>query len=117
MIFRKYGFTSSLEFEIHSVIHEFEEKYEIRLSDEAKMMMILPLSELSYRSPKRRIREDWVSSLEKLLFTIKDEPAFADKEANEMTYNLYRRNERTSQSVIKAFANRFCKIPPFCGER
>lgn len=87
-----------------------EEKLEIRLSKEAKQMLILPLQEVR-RIERRRNNYDfdsWTNSIENLMIGMKREPAKIDG-------GYHKR--RSSLSVIKAFASKFCNIPPFCGER
>lgn len=116
--YHEYGFSSRFDYDIFAVIASFEKRYNIRLSYEAKMMIMLPLSELfDNRQFEKRIDfGEWTISVEKLMITIAEEPAYLDKEySNNKGYNSP--IDRSSQSVIKAFASRFCNIPPFCGEK
>lgn len=108
--------------EIYDFLSELEYRNEIRLSDEAKQLLILPLIEyqkITRRghdlSPQRNFGKEldnWRKSVSKIIETIAFEPASIDR-ANKGSIQ----NERTSLSVIKAYANRFCNIPPFCGEK
>ncbi|WP_299226563.1 hypothetical protein [uncultured Psychroserpens sp.] len=109
--------------EIYDFLSEMEDINEIRLSNEAKQLLILPLIEyqkISKRNSRnfntnenfKRELDSWRESISKIIKTIAYEPARIDRLDNDSILN-----ERTSLSVIKAYAKRFCNIPPFCGER
>ena len=110
--------------EVYNFLGELEVRNDIRLSEEAKQLLILPLIEFqrinnrnrdSYRFNNQEFRYDldnWRDSIVKIVENIRYEPARFDKYGNDL-----RSYERTSMSVIKAFANKFCNISPFCGEK
>jgi len=103
---------------IRIVIDENARELNLKLSRAAKSMLALPLLEF-YRDMEKRksngayfsdeMFTGWETSIRKLLLEMHDDPAGFDR---------FRENEsdRSSLSVIKAFAKKFCNIPPFCGE-
>lgn len=99
---------------------KMEDEIGVKLSYEAKQILILPLLEVFRMNENRRgaigysedFMSDWRNSVEKLIVNVKDEPAKIDRFENDSGIR-----KRSSISVIKAFANKFCNIPPFCGER
>jgi hypothetical protein len=109
--------------EVYNFIAQLESRLKIQLTEEARQMLILPLIEIqridnrippdsrNYRDTIRNL-ESWRESVTKLLENMKDAPARADVTQNQ----LRQTSERTSLSVVKAYANKFCNIPPFCGE-
>ncbi|GAB3892477.1 hypothetical protein GCM10028803_05340 [Larkinella knui] len=114
--------TDGLYLEIYNYIYILETKHDIFLSEPAKQMLILPLLEYNINigsnvdnsvglnsNPNSR---DWRESLEMIIENVKDEPAEFDRNRIKQ-----RRNVRSSISVIKAFSDKFCNIPPFCGEK
>lgn len=110
--------------EIYGFLSELEVKNDIKLSEEAKQLLILPLIEFqrinnrnrdSNRYGRQEFRYDldnWRDSIVKIVENIKYEPARFDRHEYGSSSE-----DRTSISVIKAFANKFCNIPPFCGEK
>lgn len=110
--------------EVYDFLSELEVRNNIRLSEEAKQLLILPLIEFQrvnnrnrdlYPYNRQEFRYDlegWRNSIVKIVENVKYEPALFDRYEDN-----FRNNERTSISVIKAFANKFCNIPPFCGEK
>lgn len=110
--------------EVNNFLSELELRNDIRLSKEAKQLLILPLIEFqrinnrnrdSNRNDRQEFRHDldnWRDSIVKIVENIRGEPARFD-----IYQNNLRSKERTSMSVIKSFANKFCNIPPFCGEK
>jgi hypothetical protein len=131
-IFSKYRISSQRNFymatfydDVYNFISELEVRDRIRLSEEAKQLLILPLVE--YQNIMNRPDSDfinreinterefrnWRESISEIFRQMRDEPARIDR----LTRSEFRESDRTSLSVIKAFANRFCNIPPFCGER
>jgi hypothetical protein len=110
--------------EIYNFINSLEIRNEIRLSTEAKQLLILPILEYqrianASNDPyiERGINMDlelsnWRDSITKIIESMREEPARIDSIVQGR--RLY---ERTSMSVIKAFSKKFCNIPPFCGEK
>lgn len=121
---QKHFYMANFYDEVYNFLSELEVRNEIRLSEEAKQLLILPLIEFqrinnrnrdSYRYNRQEFRYDldnWRDSIVKIVENIRYEPARFDKYENNL-----QNDERTSISVIKAFANKFCNIPPFCGEK
>jgi hypothetical protein len=120
----KEGSTTFFYDEAYEFILFLETRHGILLTDNARRMLILPLLDMQkiiiqaskYNFGKRDLEyefQSWRQSIEKLLDTITFDPARID------TSNFIEspQNERSSISVIKAYAERFCNIPPFCGER
>lgn len=110
-------------FEAHTFIEKVEFEFNIRLSREAKQMLILPLVEVykindndwtNNRSSKfdKYDFEEWRNSIRTLMNVIKSDPARIDQFKSNRQIS-----SRSSLSVIKAFSKKFCNIPPFCGER
>lgn len=121
---KKHFYMANFYDEVYDFLSELEVRNDIRLSEEAKQLLILPLIEFqrinhrnrdSYRYNRQEFRYDldsWRDSIVKIVENVKYEPARFDRYENDL-----RNDERTSMSVIKAFANKFCNIPPFCGEK
>lgn len=122
MPLKRHFYKSKMYDDIYYVITRLEMKNNIVLTDEAKQLLILPIIEAQIINERNRFIsigegqwfktrfESWRESVEVLMDYIKNNPARIDIE-NE------RLDERTSISVIKAFAEKFCNIPPFCGEK
>ncbi|MFT3705137.1 MAG: hypothetical protein QM802_22410 [Agriterribacter sp.] len=117
----KNDFYMPLSNEILNFINDLELRNEIRLSPEAKQLLILPILEYQRLSNDPNIDREinidselsnWRDSISKIIDNMRYEPARIDS----LKQNR-RISERTSLSVIKAFSNRFCNIPPFCGEK
>src|ERR1043165_4372349 len=101
--------------EIDSFIRYIERERNIRLTHAAKELLVLPIIEALNQDdldPKIRDRylvENWQKSISIIIDNMVKSPAYFDRRNSEF-------NRFSSQSVIKAFAERFCNIPPFCGE-
>jgi hypothetical protein len=113
-----YGYSSEFHYEIHRFISETERRYSIRLSGDARQLLILPLIELrrlSFQNERNarifppELDQDWRRSIESIIETIRENPAGIDQE--------FIQRETSSLSVIKAYAKRWCNIPPFCSEK
>lgn len=122
---RKHLYMATFYDEVYDFLAELEFKERIRLSEEAKQLLILPLIEVRKIIVAKRssevypLAEEYVNALEswresvtKIVRNVKNEPAMIDKNRRRFT-----EIERSSISVIKAFADKFCDIPPFCKEK
>jgi hypothetical protein len=109
--------------EVISYINYLEIKHDINLSREARAMLSLPILEVQNNLnndsinvkmyEKKEFEEEiasWQNSLEKIFSEMETAPAYIDKKNVD-------KNKRSSISVIKAYAKKFCNIPPFCGEK
>jgi hypothetical protein len=92
----------------------------------ARLMLLIPLAEAKDREDFERGNVE--HSLNDLLEEMAEKPATVDKDLEERkrrnrvgsNREERRRDERRSRSsvsAIKAFSQRFCNIPPFCGQR
>jgi hypothetical protein len=120
---QKHYYMNDFYDEAYSLITKTEIELRIKLSNEAKQLLILPLIEVlkiedgrkdsfRYRNYKYYEFENWRKSIVLLMESIKYEPARIDR-----TEENYELSKRSSISVIKAFSKKFCNIPPFCGEK
>jgi hypothetical protein len=117
---------SQLEKFLNDVTH----KHEVSLTPGALLVLIVPIIEASHAQYLRENRNICSSNLDtnmnmlqntvdRVIEEAKNLPAGSDKFPEElMAYdgNGMRWSIRSSLSLIKAFASRYCNIPPFCGE-
>ena len=102
----------------------FNELTDIKVTSGALLMLLIPIlearerksllgeEELSFLETDNRTTE---ASLRKLFDSLTTSPALVDALRSESPGAPLQ--ERSSLSVIKAFCEHFCNIPPFCGER
>lgn len=97
-------------------VDEELERGRIQITPAARLMLLLPLYELSTRPWLRGPNlERSGDSLRQLLATMAESPAAAD--AVPGIGRPRRLAVRSTLSVIKAYWKQFCNIPPFCGEK
>ncbi|MBS0030735.1 hypothetical protein ACTJJ0_26870 [Chitinophaga sp. 22321] len=99
------GEPSALE-QIMLEINDWENRSEIRLTNTAKSMIILPLLELSEFEELNA--QDWRSSVREILNEAREDPAYLDKRS---------RGRTTSFSILRGIFKKWCNIPPFCREK
>jgi len=95
------------------MIRNSEVEEDIELTDAARAMLAIPLAELEDLGLRLEPRE-FNKSLGLIFSTLREsEPAPFERQGEP-----YRSKRRyTSIAVIRAFAERFCNIPPFCSRR
>jgi vacuolar-type H+-ATPase subunit I/STV1 len=87
----------------------------------ARLMLLVPLAEAKAREDFERGNVE--HSLYDLLEEIAERPATVDqdleerKRRNRVRSSREEPRPRSSVSAIKAFSQRFCSVPPFCGQR
>jgi len=96
------------EFVLNAVA-EAERRYGIYLSRAGREMLIAPIEEAFESTPTNF---DFGLTRESI-FILFDAMSFESKMAKKDTYPRL----HNSQSVVRAFHERFCKIPPFCDGR
>jgi hypothetical protein len=103
---------------LHTYFLSREESLGIRLTAEAKLMLMLPLHEFAIRDKYQRmpnIQEQIIGSLDSLLETAESKPSRFDSSATD-PYVMQFSNARSSLTIIKAYYRKYCSIPPFCGD-
>jgi ABC-type phosphate transport system auxiliary subunit len=113
------------ELELRGYFGAYLSEKNIQMTSGAILMLLIPLHEArqqlsSYiftafneQDVSRASRENIENSLNKLLNDVIAEPA-----KNDLTVSdVVGQQQRTSLSVVKAFWQKFCNIPPFCGEK
>ena len=91
-----------------------ESKSGISLTPYARLMLLLPLSEMTTEDYSRSY-ESSLKSLGALLETIQHDAARDDLNFDhDGRIEQEQRSRRSSLSVIKALWKNFCDIPPFC---
>ena len=107
-----FHFMPLLQEKIERHISLLENEYRLRLSPEAKTMLIVPLLEYyQFDNNEDADRQpEWRDSLTLIIRTISEDPAESDLDRRrEEDYRMF-----TSMSVVKAFKINWCNIPPIC---
>jgi hypothetical protein len=103
---------SQIDDEYSLFVDEELQRFRIQISPAARLMVALPLYEVSRLDSAIYNHQETRSSITKLLNTMAEDPAYIDASLGPRINPF-----RSTLSVIKAYWSRFCNIPPFCGER
>jgi hypothetical protein len=104
------GYESYLNREVDRIIERAERKNELELTWGARQMLAIPVVETAEIDRGALDLAQLSNSIDTIMETMREQP---DPAYNEP----YARGVLTSVAVIRAFAERFCNIPPFCSRR
>lgn len=97
-----------VETKFNRIIQKIEASSEIELTWGAREMLIVPIVEIIERDG----RVNWLeveSSITKVLLAAEPSATQIERQSD-----ISDAKERSSLSIIKGYANKFCQIPPFC---